>query len=222
MSWDDLVTHGLRLWGWLDVLLNSLKLSWRRLMVEKLTFKSLPTALVDILAVSMPTLDICGNCVWWQQNIFEWPFIVPSSSCVMIMLFNQLLDMPHLSGGWILLAKEKCSLNRDVNKFVHRIWEKKNLLCIWNISRMFYFSSWNIGPTLHVAFIILFSVFRTQVWLFRQVQYLVHSLNQLLVLHSPHWWSDSHPPLIITGIDYPRWTIFMILSKERTANQIEI
>ena len=28
----------------------------------------------------------------------------------MIMLFNQLLDMPQLSGGWIILAKEKCSL----------------------------------------------------------------------------------------------------------------
>jgi hypothetical protein len=28
----------------------------------------------------------------------------------MIMLFNQLPDMPHLSGGWIILAKEKRSL----------------------------------------------------------------------------------------------------------------
>ena len=25
-------------------------------------------------------------------------------------VLNQLLDMPHLSGGWIILAKEKCSL----------------------------------------------------------------------------------------------------------------
>ena len=31
-------------------------------------------------------------------------------TCVMIMLFNQLVDMPHMSGGWIILAKEKCSL----------------------------------------------------------------------------------------------------------------
>jgi hypothetical protein len=29
---------------------------------------------------------------------------------VMIMLFNQLLDMAHLSGGQIIFAKEKCSL----------------------------------------------------------------------------------------------------------------
>jgi hypothetical protein len=37
---------------------------------------------------------------------------VPSTecTCVMITLFNQLLTMPHLSGGWIILAKEKLSL----------------------------------------------------------------------------------------------------------------
>jgi hypothetical protein len=34
----------------------------------------------------------------------------------MIMLFNQLPDMPHLSGGWVILAKEKLT-NMDVNKF---------------------------------------------------------------------------------------------------------
>ncbi len=50
----------------LDVLPNSLKRLWRRLMVEKLTFNSRVTALVDIPAVSMPiarslkTCDICG------------------------------------------------------------------------------------------------------------------------------------------------------------------
>ena len=40
------------------------------------------------------------------------PFIVPSTrcTCVMIMLFNQILDMPHLSGGQSILAKEKYSL----------------------------------------------------------------------------------------------------------------
>ena len=50
-------------------------------------------------------------CCVTKLHILEWPFIVhcTSCTCVMIMLFNQLLDMPHLSGGWILLAKEKCS-----------------------------------------------------------------------------------------------------------------
>ena len=50
-------------------------------------------------------------CCETKLHILEWPFIVPRTRyiCVMIMLFNQLLDMPHLSGGWIILAKEKCS-----------------------------------------------------------------------------------------------------------------
>ncbi len=65
-SWAGVVTRGLRLWGRLDVLPNSLKRFWRRLMVEKWTFNSRATALVDIPAVSMPiarslkTCNICG------------------------------------------------------------------------------------------------------------------------------------------------------------------
>ena len=49
-SLAGMVTHGLRL----DVLPNSLKRHWRRLMVEETTFNSLATSLVDILEVSMP------------------------------------------------------------------------------------------------------------------------------------------------------------------------
>ncbi len=55
---------------WLHVVCGcvaiSLKRLWRRLMVEQLTFNSRATALVGILAVSMPiapsfkTCDICG------------------------------------------------------------------------------------------------------------------------------------------------------------------
>ncbi len=65
-TWAGVVTRGLRLWGRLDVLPNSLKRLWRWLMVEKWTFNSRATALVDIPAVSMPiarslkTCDICG------------------------------------------------------------------------------------------------------------------------------------------------------------------
>ncbi len=70
-SWAGVVTRGLRLWGRLDVLPNSLKRLWRRLMVEKWTFYSRSTALVDIPAVSMSitsslkTCDICG--INWQK-----------------------------------------------------------------------------------------------------------------------------------------------------------
>ncbi len=64
-SWAGVVTRGLRLWGRLDVLPNSLKHLWRRLMVEKWTFNSRATALVDIPAVSMPiacSLKSCNIC----------------------------------------------------------------------------------------------------------------------------------------------------------------
>ncbi len=57
------VTRGLRLWSRLDVLPNSLKHLWRRLMVEKLTFNSRATALVDIPAVSMPIARSLKTCV---------------------------------------------------------------------------------------------------------------------------------------------------------------
>ncbi len=51
-------------------------------------------------------------CCVIKLHILEWPFIVASlrHTCVIIMLTNQHLDMPHLWGGWIISAKEKCSL----------------------------------------------------------------------------------------------------------------
>ena len=50
-------------------------------------------------------------CCVTKLHILEGPFFVPSTicTCVMIMLFYQLRDMPHLSGEWIILVKEKCS-----------------------------------------------------------------------------------------------------------------
>jgi hypothetical protein len=111
-SWADIVTRGLQLWGRLDLLSNSLKQLWRQFMVQKWTFNSLSTALLDIPAVSMSIARSLWYCVVRRNYILEWPFIVPSTrlTCVMIMHFNQLLDMPHLSGEWIIWAKEKCSL----------------------------------------------------------------------------------------------------------------
>ena len=66
------------------------------------------------------------HCVVWQLHILECPFIVLSTrcTCVMIMLSNQLLDMPHLLDGWIILTKAKMPTNINVNKFVHKIWDK--------------------------------------------------------------------------------------------------
>ena len=68
-------------------------------MVDKLTLNYLATALVGIPAVRMPTA--CSSkletsvalCCVTKQKILERPLIVPSTrcTCVMIMLFNQLL-----------------------------------------------------------------------------------------------------------------------------------
>ncbi len=71
-------------------------------MVDKLTFKSRATALVDIPAVSMPIA--CSSaasvalCCVIKLHILEWPFIVASlrHNCAIIMLYNQHLDIPHL------------------------------------------------------------------------------------------------------------------------------
>ncbi len=76
----------------LDVLPNSLKRLWRWLMAEKLTFNSRSTALVDILAVSMPIArslkmcDICGIVLCDKTA----NFIVASlrHTCAIIMLSN--------------------------------------------------------------------------------------------------------------------------------------
>ncbi len=49
-----------------------------------------------------------------KLHILEWSFIEASlrHTCAIIMLSNQHLDMPHLWGGWIISAKEKCSLTQ--------------------------------------------------------------------------------------------------------------
>ena len=54
-------------------------------------------------------------CCVTKLHILEWPFIVSSRrcTCAVTMLLNQLLDMPHLSGGCIILAKEKYLLFSD-------------------------------------------------------------------------------------------------------------
>ncbi len=49
-----------------------------------------------------------------KLHILEWPFIVASlrHTCAIITLSNQHIDMPHQWGGWIISAKEKCSLTQ--------------------------------------------------------------------------------------------------------------
>jgi hypothetical protein len=77
------VIRGLRLWGQLDVLPNSLKLCWRQFMVEELTLNSLATSLVDISAFSMPIArslkpwDLCGILLCDKTAHFRVAFYCP-------------------------------------------------------------------------------------------------------------------------------------------------
>jgi hypothetical protein len=49
-------------------------------------------------------------CYVTKQHILEWPS-VPSTRCLCVrIMFNQLVDMPHLSDGWIILARDKSSV----------------------------------------------------------------------------------------------------------------
>jgi hypothetical protein len=75
----------------------------------------------------------------------------------MVMLFNQLLDMPHLSGEWIILAKEKFPL-RDIQKLC-TTFERNKLFVSMEHSWDLLFQLMKHGTnTLHVTFILLFIV----------------------------------------------------------------
>jgi hypothetical protein len=99
--WAGVVTSHLRLWDQLDVLPNSLKQHGREINIQ---FSDNSSHAPSKLETSV------GFFCLTKLHILKWAFIVLSTrcTCVMIMLFNQLLDMPHLSGVWIILAKEKC------------------------------------------------------------------------------------------------------------------
>ena len=79
-------------------------------MVEKLTFSSVGHSCSQ--HANCKTLYICGIVLCYITAHFIVAFIVPSTSCtcVMTMLLNHLLDIPHLSGGWIILENDKCLL----------------------------------------------------------------------------------------------------------------
>ncbi len=146
------LTRGLQLWGRLDVLSNSLKPLWRRLMVEIWTFNSWQplwwTFLQSACQLHAPSklAPSVALCCVIKLHISEWPFTVASlrHTCPIIMLSNQHLDLPHLWGGWIILAKEKCSLTLIYT----------DLWTIFEINRPFVY----IEKVLVFAFIILFSI----------------------------------------------------------------
>ncbi len=115
-SWAGVVTRGLPLWGRLDVLPNSLKRLWRRLMVEnehsvhgqQLWWTFLQSA-CQLHAPSKLKTSVALCCVI-KLHILEWPFIVARLTCAIIVVSNQHPDKPYLWGGWVISSKEKCSL----------------------------------------------------------------------------------------------------------------
>ncbi len=91
-----------------------------RLVVEKLTlihgqqlWWTFLQSACHLHAPSKLATSVALCCVI-KLHLLEWPFIVASlrHTCAIIMLSNQHLDMPHLWGGWIISAKEKCSLTQ--------------------------------------------------------------------------------------------------------------
>ena len=78
---------------------------------REMNIKFSACALLDIPAVPQ-NLRHLWYCVVTKLHILEWTFIVPSTrcTCVMTVLFNQLLDTPHMSGDGVSLAKNKCTL----------------------------------------------------------------------------------------------------------------
>ncbi len=95
-------------------------------MVDKLTFKSWATALVNIPAVNMPIA--CSSaasvalCCVIKLHILEWPFIVVSLryTCAIIMLSNQHLDITPVR--WMdYLGQGEVLTNTDLDRFVNNI-----------------------------------------------------------------------------------------------------
>uniref|UniRef100_A0A8C7F189 DUF4939 domain-containing protein n=1 Tax=Oncorhynchus kisutch TaxID=8019 RepID=A0A8C7F189_ONCKI len=59
------------------------------------------------IPISIDKMQLCSLSVAYYMPAHT---ITPQPPWGNVDMFNQLLDKPHLSGGWIILAKEKCSL----------------------------------------------------------------------------------------------------------------
>jgi hypothetical protein len=74
----------------------------------------------------------------------------------MIMLFNQLLAMPHID----YLGKGEMLTNRDVNTFEHIL--EKYVFCVYGTFLTSFISAHvNMGPTLYMLHLHVYSVYIT-------------------------------------------------------------
>lgn len=123
--------------------LQSLKWQRRHLMV-----KWTHSSQVDIPAAGMPFAhstkpwNICGTDemklhILVRPHLFR---IGPRQTCARAILSNQHLEMPHLSDGWIVLAR-RCSLTWILTKSWTKFERNEPFLCLKN-SWMSHFSSY--------------------------------------------------------------------------------
>ncbi len=93
----------IRFYGW------SVKLYWRGVDQHSTGHNKQPDQLyAKEMLHCVRQMMVTPNTDWFsvKLHILEWPFIVAS-------LISILIDMPHLWGGWIISAKEKCSLTQS-------------------------------------------------------------------------------------------------------------
>ena len=97
---------GLRLWGRLDILPNSLKMAayGRQINIQFSGKNYGGHSCSQHANCSWPqNLRHLWHCVVWQNCTLKIGLLLsPAQGTVMIMLFNQLLEMLHLSSGWII------------------------------------------------------------------------------------------------------------------------
>jgi hypothetical protein len=67
--------------------------------------------------------------------------------------------MPHLSGGWIVLAKDKCSLTGMKTNVCTKFERNKLFVNMSNVWDLLFQLMKQENNTLHIAFIFLFSIF---------------------------------------------------------------
>ena len=136
--------------------------------------------------------------------------MLAGNTCAWV-LFNQHLDLPHLSGGWLVLS--------DFNKCVLNIWNKE-LFCVHTKEKLYkivYLNLWEKWEQQTKCCIYIF------VYLMQYLQFVLSALkwaqnlaglklviNKLGVLWQPHWlcalyWSGH--AMLVTSRPAPKHNI---------------
>ncbi len=103
-----------------------------------------------------------GHTRYWllfgPQGVGVDPRVCLRHTCAIIMLSNQHLDMPHLWGGWIISAKEKCSLTQIKTDLWTMFERNRPFVYIEKVLDLWVQLMKNVCKNKSVAFITLFSI----------------------------------------------------------------